>query len=194
MAEEEYTGEVSKEELERLTAAREAAQTRAAVLDKPITALPDEAQSHRAFVAAKEYANARFLVVKGTPVKTPFMSGNPIGVQPISHREGDVFATFVGGVLVTADPRIIDWCLKNPAKCRPADDSRSRAWASIKEGQTPLANREAVVPSDIDADEMFYGGGMAEAIAPGAQAGLVEAAADAARKADEDAGRERQDS
>ena len=117
---------------------------------------PAELAEYKSFVAAREYANATFLAVAGKPVPLPpaFAAGSSI--QPLARRDGDKWAKFVGGILVTNDPDIISWCIGHPQVCRDSDDKMTKGWATIKDMQARLSNRDALVDaSQLDADETF---------------------------------------
>ena len=108
------------------------------------------------YVAAGEYANRDFLVVAGKPVAIPITAGSTPGVIPLIKREGDVWAKFSSGVLVTDDPRVIKWCDEHPTICRRSDDPMTKGWSTLKELQTRRANREQLLdPTSMDADESF---------------------------------------
>lgn len=108
------------------------------------------------YVAAPEHANKRWLVKKGTPVKTAMAAGGSVGIIPLVTREGDIWAKFVNGVLVTDVPEVIDWCDEHPQICRRSDDPATKGWATLQELSTRRANRERLLdPSDMNADETF---------------------------------------
>ena len=109
-----------------------------------------------AFVAAEEYANNKWLIEAGKVIKAPVQAGGTIGIVPAVTREGDVWARFVNGILVTDDPKVIAWCNARPTICRPETDPSTKAWATLKSMQTRRANRERILdPSEMNADETF---------------------------------------
>lgn len=137
---------------------------------------PTELEGYRSFVAAREYANAVFLVKEGKLIEAPLAMGMTPGVKPLVRREGDKMAAFRGGILVTDDPDLIAWCLAHPKVCRPSEDPMTKGWATMKDMQTPLANRDALVDaSQFDADETFPPG-LADRLAGQAQAAKVGSA------------------
>lgn len=170
----EITGEVSSQQRAEALKGLDERKAAAATLEQQKVAPPPaELQGHKGFVAAREYANATFLVKPGKPVPTPIVAGMPVGIQPLARREGDVWASFNGGVLVTDDPVIIQWCLDHPKVCRPSDDPMTKGWATIKDMQARLSNRDPIVDSSqLDADETFPPD-MMERLASQAQAAKV---------------------
>lgn len=119
-----------------------------------IIAPPDELKQHVSFVAAKKFANARWLVVPGKLVSFPDPK-SPSGKRDAS-RDGDVWCVFKGGVMVTDDKRIIDWCLARPTMFRDASDPRAPAWAQLKEGQAKTASSEPTIPPEFPVDATVY--------------------------------------
>ena len=113
-------------------------------------------QGYRTFVAAKEFENSKFLAVAGVPVKMPPHPGMSPGITPYSQRDGDKFVKFSGGVLVTNDYDIIEWCENHKKVCRDAQDPRTQGWVTMKEMQTDVASRDAVLPTDVDVDAMAF--------------------------------------
>jgi hypothetical protein len=106
-----------------------------------------------AFVAAAEYANRDHLVVQGKPVYRPQEGATSPWMR---SRDGDVWAKFVEGILVTDDLQVIEWCDAHPKICRRSDDPMTKSWATLKELQARRANREQLLdPSTMDADESF---------------------------------------
>lgn len=115
-----------------------------------------EAKEYRTFVAAEEHHNTRFLAQAGTPVKAPVLAGSTSGIIPLITREGDIFAEFTSGVLVTKVPEVITWCEAHPQVCRDATDPRTPSWATLKAMQVSKANREAALGREIDVDAMAF--------------------------------------
>jgi hypothetical protein len=113
-------------------------------------------EKFRAFVAAKAYANYQVLVKEGTPVKLPPSAMVTAGVEGTLRRDGDIYARFRNGVLVTDVPEIIEWCLKHPDICQDADDPRAAAWASLKAGQTKTATSEATTDPGLDVTSLIF--------------------------------------
>ncbi len=142
----------------------------------------EEAQNlgFRTFFACKEYANKRFLVTPGKVATFPLQPGMPPGITPVGRRDGDIWAQFVNGVLVTDDADVIAFCLAHPQVCRDANDVRTPGWAALKELQVKLNNREVALPKDMDVDSMMYpegvdqvvGDALATAGAPGPDGGV----------------------
>ena len=115
-----------------------------------------------AFVASSEHANRDWLVVQGTPVYKKEEGATSPGMR---SRDGDVWAKFVDGILVTDDPRVIAWCDENTKICRRADDPMTKSWATIKALQARRANREQILDSsEMDADASFPVGGAGELV------------------------------
>lgn len=109
-----------------------------------------------AYVAAAEHANLEKLVKAGNPIAAPMSASGPTGVIPLMKREGDVWAKFVNGILVTDDPVVIKWCDENPSICRRESDPMTKGWATLNELSVQKANRDQLVdPSDMNADETF---------------------------------------
>ena len=113
-------------------------------------------QGYRTFVACKEFENSKFLAIAGTPVKMPPHPGMSPGITPYSNRAGDKFVKFSGGVLVTNDENAIAWCEAHPQVCRDADDPRTQGWVTMKEMQTDIAARDAMLPKSVDVDAMAF--------------------------------------
>jgi hypothetical protein len=138
-------------------AARDAAtvkQAAARLAESNVSVPAEEARRFRTFVAAAQYRNHKFLIKRGQVVQ--FRDPNsPTGSRD-ARREGDKFARFAGGVLVTDDADIITWCEQNRKVCRDATDPRAAAWAQLKEGQIDLAARERVIDGSLDVDQMLY--------------------------------------
>ena len=129
-----------------------------------------------AYVAAEEYANSRYLVADGDPVKAPIAAGGTVGIIPLIRRDGDVWAKFVNKVLVTDDPAVIKWCDAHTKICRRTDDPMTKSWATMKSLQARRANRERLLDtSEMDADEAFpsglVGGNLQEQVAKPGSAG-----------------------
>lgn len=161
------TTEERRAALEGVTERRDAATMLA---QEPVAPPPEELSKFQSFVAAREYANATFLVQPGKPVPLPpaFAAGSSI--QPLARREGDIWAKFAGGVLVTDNPVVVKWCEEHPKVCRSSDDPMTKGWATVKDMQARLSNRDALVDaSQLDADETFPPG-MAETLLAQAQA------------------------
>ncbi len=114
------------------------------------------AQGYRTFVAAKQFENHKFLVVVGTNIVAAPHAGTPIGVQPIVRREGDVWARFTNGVLVTNEDKVISWCEEHPKMCRDAADPRTGPWATLKEMQTQTPSREVTLENSFDVDAAIF--------------------------------------
>ncbi|KKN83855.1 hypothetical protein LCGC14_0295080 [marine sediment metagenome] len=151
-------GEVSSEQRQEATKDAPGAKAAHQQFEQEEVVAPTE-ESLVAYVAAGEHANSKFLVKAGVVIKAPMTANTPLGMTPLSSREGDVWAKFVNGVMVTDDPLVIKWCSERPAICRRSDDPLTKSWATIKDLQTKKANRELLIdPSAMDADEDFPAG------------------------------------
>jgi len=134
----------------------QAATAAASTLEKQELAVPIEDEGMVAYVAAAQHANSRWLVHPGEVVKAAIAAGVTTGIIPLVKRDGDIWAKFVNGVMVTDDPAIIKWCGENTDKCRRSDDPMTKGWATLKNLQARKANREQLVdPSEMNADEAF---------------------------------------
>lgn len=135
-----------------------------------------------AYVAAAEHSNSAHLVEAGTLVKTALAPGNTSGIVPLVTREGDVWAKFINGVLVTDDSKVIAWCDEHTKICRRTTDPATKGWATLKDLSARKANREQLIdPSEMNADDTFPVGMVDNLRAEAAKAGspgsdLVEAA------------------
>ncbi len=115
-----------------------------------------EAEAYKTFVSSEEFHNTRFLAKAGVAVKAPILAGSTSGIVPLVTRDGDLFAEFHSGVLVTKVPEVIVWCEEHPSVCRDATDPRTPGWATLKAMQTSKANREAALGREIDVDAMAF--------------------------------------
>lgn len=115
-----------------------------------------EAEAYKTFVSAEEFHNTRFLAHPGEAVRAPILAGSTSGIVPLITREGDLFAEFHSGVLVTKVPEVIAWCQKHPSVCRDATDPRTPGWATLKAMQASKANREAALGQEINVDAMAF--------------------------------------
>lgn len=147
----------------------------AAVFDIKAQAMASDVQAGKRVFVSPRYKNYKKLIHRGKPTvvyagtSTPFIpgSGQPGGTE--IRRIGDVFAQFVGGVMVidpsTEDGRLIlEWAESHPQECRDAMNPGTEIWAALKEGQLNLANKEPSIPTNIDIDRVLRGdyGGFAE--------------------------------
>lgn len=127
----------------------------AGLLEKEDIAVKDD-DGMVAYVASDEYANSRWLVKPGDIVKTAMAAGSTTGIIPLVTRTGDIWAKFVGGIMVTDVKEVIEWCSLHTDICRRSDDPMTRSWATMKSLQTRKANREQLVDaSEMNADEAF---------------------------------------
>lgn len=151
---------------ERLDAPDAAGAAQAAgTLDKETITAEMPESGMVAYVAAAQHANSRWLVQPGEVVKAGIAAGVTTGIIPLVKREGDIWAKFINGVLVTDVTEIIQWCGDHTDICRRSDDPMTKGWATLKSLQARKANREQLVdPSEMDADEAFPAG-VADAIA-----------------------------
>lgn len=177
---------------ERKTALEGAEERKAAAtaLDQASVAPPpEELRRMKSFVSAREHANASFLVKAGIPTPLPAAFAAGSSVQPLARREGDKWAHFVGGILVTDDPDIIAWCEIHPKVCRDSANPMTKVWATIKDMQARLSNRDPMVDqSQLDADETVppnMVGVQAVAAKPGSTGSDLVGAAEASREATE---------
>ncbi len=125
--------------------------------NKTLASKPNELAGFVAYVTYKKYAYATILAKAGTPVKAPMTAGTPLGLTPLSHREGDIKVKFVAGVCTTNVPEVILWCEEHKEVCRRADDPRTRAWEALKSSQVELGSREALIDGAMPVDEIIYG-------------------------------------
>ncbi len=112
----------------------------------------------RAFVSTAAHANTRILVnpdgakvVNASPV-----AGAPLGLIPSVRRDGDIWADFTEGVLVTKDPQVIAWCEANAKICRDASDPRTKMWVQMKNMQTQTPSRDVTLDPTIDVDAELF--------------------------------------
>jgi hypothetical protein len=120
-----------------------------------VTASPIE-EGLVGFVAAAEHATSDWLVEAGKLVKAPIPAGSTSGIVPLVRRDGDVWAKFSNGVLVTKDPKVIKWCDEHSKICRRSSDPVTKGWATLKELEARKANREKLLDaSEMNADETF---------------------------------------
>lgn len=171
-------GEVDREEQQALAGQRAKVEQAAKRLgEQPVEPIEEETRrKYRVFVAPI-HKNARFLVKPGKLVQ--FRDPNsPTGTRD-ARRDGDVWAVFAGGVLVTDNPTIIAWCEKSTEICRDADDPRTEAWAMLKEGQVPTSTRDPLINPKLDVDQIVFRESD-EPVLAGAHSHLVESARKAA--------------
>jgi hypothetical protein len=105
----------------------------------------------RVFVAPA-YPNMRVLVKQGKLIQAP----SPDGPRDI-RREGDVWAKFVGGILVTDDPDVIAWCEAHHDVCRDAYDPKTEVWVALVQAQRETATSEAKLPPGLDVEKLLEG-------------------------------------
>lgn len=120
----------------------------------PIT---DEAPTNRRCFIAPIEKNTRFLVASGkvNQIRDP---NSPTGMRD-TFRSDEVWVEFHDGIAVFEPEQEteIAWCEANPAICRDIQDPMTEAWAFMKEAQTPLANRDAVLPQNMNVDAALVG-------------------------------------
>jgi len=112
-----------------------------------------------AFVAPVE-KNTRFLIKAGKPVS--FADKDSPRGQKMVGRDGDLWVEFHDGILVLdtddeTDCLKVLWCVEHKAVCRDANDPLTEAWLVLKEGQSPLAWRDAVISQSMDVDKALQG-------------------------------------
>jgi hypothetical protein len=145
-------GVVSSQQRQDATADQAGAAAAAQTLEKE-SVVAEAEDGLVAYVAAAEFANHRWLVKAGEPVYLRQEGATSPGMR---SRDGDVWAKFVNGVLVTDKPEVIAWCEAHPTICRRETDPSTKAWATLKALQTRLANRERLLdPTEMNADESF---------------------------------------
>ncbi len=133
----------------------------------------------RTFLSPTE-PNTQFLVRPGKLISFPDPN-SPTGRRD-SHRDGDIWATFSGGVCVSRDPIIIEWLEahagdrdawlayharygSNPREdsvpynlCRDIRTENVEAWAEMKALQVPTSRRAATLSPGLDVDKVFGSG------------------------------------
>jgi hypothetical protein len=105
----------------------------------------------RSFVAPA-HPNGKFMVKPGKLIQAP----SPDGPRDI-RREGDIWAKFSGGVLITDEPEVIAWCEKHPDICRDAFDPQTEVWVALREAQRETATRGASLPPSLDVAKLLQG-------------------------------------
>lgn len=118
-----------------------------------------------AYVASTEHANESFLAVAGKVREgNPNVSGT-VGLIPAIQRDGDKWAKFVNGVMVTDDLDIIKWCDEHTKICRRSDDPMTKGWATLKALEARMANREQLIdPHQMNADDTFPAGAVEDSL------------------------------
>ena len=164
-------GEVSAETQQAVAKENKGSVDAAASFDKEESvAVVDEGLV--AYVAAAEYANSRWLVVPGKAIAAPITAGGTPGMIPLVRREGDIWAKFVNGVMVTEDLAVIAWCDERTDICRRTSDPMTKSWATLKSLQARLANRDRLLDtSELNADEAFPAGMVDHIAAQAAKSG-----------------------
>ena len=125
------------------------------------------AAGRRAFIAPV-HKNTKFLIEPGKPTITaagsdmPAVAGMNYPQGTEIRRLGDVFIQFVGGICILDpdDPhysRQLQWCEEHPEIARDAKDPTTDTWAVMKEGQTPLKDREPGFDPSVDVDAVMRG-------------------------------------
>lgn len=137
-------------ELEEKLAASEA---RVQELENPPTLPAPTPPSRRIFVAPA-HKNERVLVQPGKVVSRP----NPSAAMDADiRRDGDIWAHFRDGILVTDDPTVISWCEGHSDFCRDALHPRTKAWATLIEAQMVTSTQEARLPKNMDIGRLLEG-------------------------------------
>ena len=147
-------GEVSREERDALAESQQGRREAASKLENADVQPAPELEGFVSFVAAKKFANQRILVTAGKVESFPNVN-SPTGKSD-RRRDGDVWADFHEGVLVTDNPAVIAFLDESPEKYRRANDPRAASWAQLKEGQTKLAYRDPSIPVDFNVDDVVY--------------------------------------
>jgi len=148
---------------------------------QPITTMPEEVRQGKVVFVAPVEKNTRFLVKAGKMVR--FRDPNSPSGYRDAAREGDIWAQFSNGVLVTDVPEVIAWCLENKEICRPADDPRTAAWAQLKEKQVPTAESPPQIDPGFDVEGTIFGEETGKPLFPVKEGSLVERARKAAEQA-----------
>lgn len=126
-----------------------------------------------------QHPKTKFLVKTGELKSFPDQN-SPTGRRE-THREGDVFAQFDGGVLATDNPDVIEWCeAHGPSEelhiayhqtrgdkargcragqgvCCDSQDENAGAWCEMKAAQIPIASREATMSPSMNIDNILSG-------------------------------------
>jgi hypothetical protein len=136
--------------------------------DAKANALASEIRSGKRVFISPRARNFRKLIQPGRPTvvyagtKIAAIAGQPAAGGTEIARIGDIFAHFVGGVMVV-DPTtdngkvILAWAEKNPDLCRDAMDPTSEVWAALKTAQLNLAHKEPSMAQNLDVDRMLSG-------------------------------------
>ena len=119
------------------------------------------------------HKNEQF-IIPGTVVQAPpnaFSGGMPIDLR----RDGDVVVRFNNGILITDDPKVIEWCeardgtvletdletgeatVCEPDICRDAEDPQTRAWVALVENTLNTSTKEATLPRGLDVGKVLRG-------------------------------------
>lgn len=180
----EHDPEAAKAALEKMAGGEEILSGYKEALDEGKVAPPPEGavDGLRAFIAPNEL-NSTFLVRAGEPYRPPSMSGfGGAGLIPLMGREGDLTIRFTGGICVTDDPELIEWCEAHgpdsdlhrryheerdqdprgcgvgSGLCRDASDPMTEIWAEFRAQQIPNARRDATISPGIDIDKALTRG------------------------------------
>ena len=145
-------------------------------IDLKATALADAvAKGWRVFVSPFK-RNAKVMVQSGRSTvcllgqDIPFIAGMTAPGGTEVRRIGDVYAKFVGGVLLV-DPNkvnpatqqptgdiILKWAESHSEVCRDAiNDPQAEIWASMKMGQRETATNRPSMPPSMDVDAVLRG-------------------------------------
>lgn len=106
----------------------------------------------RCFVAPA-HVNGKFLAKAGKPVNVT----TPDGRKFTRERDGDVWAKFNGGQLITDDPELIKWCEARSDICRDIADPQTDAWATIVEAQQETSTKGAAIPKSLSVESILKG-------------------------------------
>lgn len=130
-----------------------ASQSRVQELESPPAPPEPAAPTSHTFVAPA-HLNEKVLVKAGV-VKMRSNPGSPMDMAV--QRDGDIWARFQDGILVTEDPLIIAWCVAHPEFCRDAADPQTKAWAILVEAQTETSSRDSRLPKNMDIGRLLAG-------------------------------------
>ena len=136
-------------------------QGRVAELEHPPKPPEPTLPSRRIFVAPA-HRNEKVLVKPGKVI-TRVNPGSPMDTDV--RRDGDVWARFQEGILVTEDPDVVAWCEARPDFCRDARNPQTRAWAVMVEAQMETSTQESRIPKSVDIGRLLEGD--ISALAPG---------------------------
>lgn len=127
-----------------------------------------ELKPGRVAFVAPVHKNDTILIHPGKPTlcvaggDTPAVPGMAYPGGTEVRRLGDVFVQFIHGIAIfdpqdETDQLRIAWCEAHPETCRNAIDPMTDTWAAMKEGQTPLKDKEPGFDPSLDVDAVMRG-------------------------------------